>query len=168
MVNQGGFYLHPYCLCLYTGLPRWLRGWSVCLQYGRPGFNPWVGKIPWRRKWQPTPGFLLGESHGEAWWATVHGVAKSWTQLSNFTYLLTYYLLIHELWGFPGGASGKEPTCQCRRHKRHGFDSWVRKIPWRRAWQPTPVFLPGESHGHRSLVGYSPLGCKELDMTEAT
>ena len=41
-------------------------------------------------------------------------------------------------------------------------------IPWRRAWQPTPVFLPGESHGQRSLAGYSPWGCKELDMTEAT
>ena len=50
-------------------------------------------------------------------------------------------------WGFPGGASGKEPTWQCRRHKRHRFDPWIGKIPWRRAWQPTPVFLPGESQG---------------------
>ena len=49
--------------------------------------------------------------------------------------------------GFPGGASGKEPTCQCRRHKRYGFDPWVGKIPWRRNGQPTAVFLPGESHG---------------------
>ena len=69
--------------------------------------------------------------------------------------------------GFPG-ASGKEPTCQCRRHKRYGFDPWVGKIPWRRKWQPTAVFLPGESHGQRSLVGYNPWGCKESDMTEAT
>ena len=46
--------------------------------------------------------------------------------------------------------------CQCRRHKRPTFDSWVRKIPWRRAWQPTPVFLPGEFHGQRSLAGYGP------------
>ena len=51
---------------------------------------------------------------------------------------------------------GKEPSCQCGRPKRHGFDPWVRKIPWRRAWQPTPVLLPGESHGQRSLPGYSP------------
>ena len=43
--------------------------------------------------------------------------------------------------GFPGGARGKEPACQCRSHKGGGFDPWVRKIPWRRAWQPTPVFL---------------------------
>jgi len=57
---------------------------------------------------------------------------------------------------FPGGATGKESACQCRRPKRHGFSPGVRKIPWRRAWQPTPVFLPGESHGQRSLVGYGP------------
>ena len=70
--------------------------------------------------------------------------------------------------GFPGGASGKEPTYQCRRLKRLGFDPWVRRIAWGRAWQPTPIFLPGESHGQRSLAGYSPWGCKESDTTEAT
>ena len=68
--------------------------------------------------------------------------------------------------GFPGGASDKESACQCRRHKRHRFGPWVGKIPWRRKRQPTPVFLPGEHHGQRRLVGYSPWGCKELDMTE--
>ena len=47
-----------------------------------------------------------------------------------------------------------------------GFDPWVVKIPWRREWQPTPVFLHGESHGQRRLVGYSPWGYKELDTTE--
>ena len=60
---------------------------------------------------------------------------------------------IPALGGFPGGASGKEPACQCRRCKRRKFSLWVRKIPWRRAWQPSPVFLPGESQGQRSLVG---------------
>ena len=47
-----------------------------------------------------------------------------------------------------------------------GFDPWVRKIPWRRKWQPTPVLLPGKFHGRRSLVGYSPCSCKESDRTE--
>ena len=79
-----------------------------------------------------------------------------------------FYLDIIKRVGFPGGASGKEPTCQCRRRKRRGFDPWVGKIPWTRAWQPTPVFLHGESHGQRSLEGYSPYSCKELDTTEAT
>ena len=46
------------------------------------------------------------------------------------------------------------------------FYHWIRKTPWRREWLPTPVFLPGEFHGRRSLVGYSPWGLKELDMTE--
>ena len=49
---------------------------------------------------------------------------------------------------------------------RPGFDFWVGKIPWRRKWQPTPVFLPGKFHGQRSLAGYSSWGCKESDMTE--
>ena len=64
---------------------------------------------------------------------------------------------------FPGGSSGKKPTCQCKRHKRHGFNPWVQKIPWRRKWQSTSVFLPGKSHGQRSLVGYSLWGRQELD-----
>ena len=59
-----------------------------------------------------------------------------------------------------GGASGKEPMCLGRSHKRCGFDPWVRKISWRREWQPTPVLLSEESHGQRS--------CKESDMTEMT
>ena len=54
-------------------------------------------------------------------------------------------LWLYFMRGFPGGANGKEPACQCRRWKRHGFDSWVGKIPWRKAWQSTPVFLPGDS-----------------------
>ena len=68
---------------------------------------------------------------------------------------------------FPSGVSGKEPTCQCRGPGRHGSSSWVGAIPWRRAWQPTPVFLPGESHGQRSLAGGSPWGHTESDTTEA-
>ena len=68
--------------------------------------------------------------------------------------------------GFQVGASGKEPACQCRRCKRGRFDPCVRKIPWRRAWQPTAVFLPGEPHGQRSLTDYSKWGHKESDLTE--
>ena len=68
--------------------------------------------------------------------------------------------------GFPRGTSGKESACQCRGRKRHVFDPWVRKIPWRKKWQPTSVFLPGKSHGLRILVGCSPCGCKESDRIE--
>ena len=59
--------------------------------------------------------------------------------------------------------SGKDSTCQCRRHM---FDPWVRKIPLRKEWLSTPVFLPRESQGQRSLADYSPWGCKEPDMIE--
>ena len=55
---------------------------------------------------------------------------------------------------FPGGASGKECSCQCKKLKRHRFNSRFKKSLWRRKWQPTPVFLPEESHGQRSLMGY--------------
>ena len=65
-------------------------------------------------------------------------------------------------------ASCKEPTCQCRRCKRHESDPWVGKISWRRVRQPPLVFFPGEFHGQRSLVGYSPQGRKESDTTEVT
>ena len=62
----------------------------------------------------------------------------------------------------PGGAGGKEPAYQCRRHRRLGFNPWVRKIPWRRAWQPTPVFLPGESQGQREPGGLQAMGSQRV------
>ena len=65
--------------------------------------------------------------------------------------------------GLPWWFSGKESTCP---HRRHRLDPWVGKIPWRRKWQPTPVFLPGEFHGQRSLADYSAWGRKESDKTE--
>ena len=67
---------------------------------------------------------------------------------------------------FPGSSNGKESTCPCRRCRICGFDSWAGKVPWRRAWQSSLVFLPGECHGQRSLVGYSQWGHKESDTTE--
>ena len=62
----------------------------------------------------------------------------------------------------------KNPPANADRYQRQGFHAWVEKIPWRRAWQPTPVFLPGEAHGHRILAGYGPWGHKESDTTEET
>ena len=68
--------------------------------------------------------------------------------------------------GFPGGTGGKEPTCQCERLERLGFDPGVGKTPWGRKWQPTLVFLPRKFHSQRSLAGYSPWGHNESDTTE--
>ena len=84
----------------------------------------------------------------EAWRAAIHGVAKSRTWLSDWSDVLN---------GLPLWHSSKESTCQCW---RRGFIPWVRKIPWRRESQPTPIFLPWQSHGQRSLVDYSSWGTK--------
>ena len=65
---------------------------------------------------------------------------------------------------YPG--SSEEPICQCRRHRRQGFDPWVGKIPWRRKWSPPPVFLHGKFYGQRGLAGCSLWGCKESDAAE--
>ena len=69
----------------------------------------------------------------------------------------------HKNRGFPSGTVGKEVSCQCRRHE---FDPWVGKILWSRKWQRTPVFLPGEFHGQRSLEGCNPWGQKKSDTLE--
>ena len=114
---------------------------------------------------------------GGAWQAAVHGVTKGWTQLSNFTLIFHFHALEKEMatyssvlaWRIPG--TGEPGGLQSMGSKRVG-DDWATSLSlftsmhWRRPWQPTPVFLPGESHGRRSLVGYSPWGHKELDMTE--
>ena len=67
--------------------------------------------------------------------------------------------------GFPRGSDGKESACNSG---EPGFNPWIGKIPWRREWQPTLIFLPGESHGQRSLSGCSSYSGKELDTAEAT
>ena len=95
----------------------------------------------------------------EAWRAAIHGVAKSRTRLSDWTELNW----TDHTTGLPWWLSGKESAYQCR---RCGFSPWVGMIPWRRKWQLAPVFLPGEFHRQKSLVGYSSSSHKESDTTE--
>ena len=73
-------------------------------------------------------------------------------------------IVLMSFMGLPRWCSGKESTCQGMRCNRREFDPWFRKILWRRKWQPPPVFLPGKSHGQRSLVGYGPQGLKKSDI----
>ena len=81
--------------------------------------------------------------------------------------LISCYFLSVSMLKLPWWLNGKESTCQCRRYRRHRFDPWVGEIPWWRKWQPTPVFVPGKSHGQRSLVGYIPWDRKRVghDLT---
>ena len=74
----------------------------------------------------------------------------------------------YQIRGFSGGPSDKQPHLPMQETQEMLARSWVRKIPWRRKWQPTPEFWPGESHGQRSLESYSPWGHKELATTEVT
>ena len=95
-------------------------------------------------------------------------LVNSFYLLNEYSCSSAYFSNIHQIPIILGGASGKEPICQCRRPRRRGFSPWVEKIPWRRKWQLTPGFLSGQSHGQRSLVGYRPRGCKESGMTKVT
>ena len=93
-----------------------------------------------------------------SFWLSIVWSSLVVSMLMQMALFCSLYLSSIPLWGFQAretGASGKEPPSQCKIGKRHRFNPWVRKIPWRRKWQPTPVFLPTESQGQRSLVGYS-------------
>ena len=108
------------------------------------------GRFSWRREWLPTPVFLPGKSRGQ------RGLAGYLPWSRRVKHDWATIISLHTTGGFPGGASGKESAWQSRRHKRSGLDPWVWKVPWRREWLPTPVFLPGKVHGQKSLVVYSP------------
>ena len=84
----------------------------------------------------------------------------------NNLYTHIYSSIIHSNQASQVALVVKDPSANAGDVRRWGFDPWVRKISWRRKWQPTPVSLPGKCHGQRSLVGYSPWGCKKSDMTE--
>ena len=125
------------------GFPGDSNGKESACNVGNPGLIPGWGRSSGEGNGKPLQCSCLKKSMDRrAWWATVHGVEKSWTWLSDLTIIII---------GVNSGPGGKESACQCRRCRRHGFDPWVVKIPWRRKWKPIPVFLPGKSHGQRSL-----------------
>ena len=105
-------------------------------------FNPWVGKIPWRREWQPTPVFMPGKSHGPR------------------------SLVGYSPWGRKESDTGSDGNESAWNAGDLGSIPGLGRSSGEGNGQPTPVFMPGESHGPRSLVGYSPWGCKESDTTE--
>ena len=122
------------------------RGWDGCMASPTQWTWVWVNSGTWWWTGRPSVLQFMGSQRVRHDWAT----ELNWTEAK---------------FELPWWRSGKESACQCRRHKRHGFDSWVRKIPWSMKWQLIPIFLPGKSHGQRSLSGYSPRGHKEWDST---
>ena len=121
----------------------WSLGWEDPLEKEMAAQS---SILAWRIPWREEPGGLqyIGSQR----------VRHDWSDLAAAEAAAERRL------GFPGGTSGKEPTCQLKRLKRLGLDPWLGRFSWRSAWQPTPGFLPAEeSHGQRNLVGCSPWGC---------
>ena len=137
---------------------------SAC-NAGDPGSIPGLGRSSGEGNGNPLQYACLENfMDGGAWWATVHGVTKSWTWLSNFSLSHIYLLsVVYLKFKFDGGvmylwaskvawvvknlpANAEDRRCR--------LDPWVGKSPWRGAWQLTLVLLPGASHGQRTLAGY--------------
>ena len=163
---------------------------SAC-NVGDLGSIPGFGRSPGEGKGNPLQYSCLENSMDRAWWAAVHMVAEldmtEWLSLSLSIYIYTHTPQLSWPWEpiqtqkldwwrfkhqtyrtgymerFPWWLSDKESACQCKKCR---FNPWVEKIPWRRKWQATPVFLSGKSYGQRSVEGYSPWGHKESDTTE--
>ena len=142
--------MHMCCVSPYyhtpgtvLGNPLYADSYRSTCDAGDLGSIPGLGRSPEEGKGYPLQYSGLQNSMD----CIAHGVTKSWIRLNNFHRHHSYYF------GLPRWLSGKEFACQCRRHR---FSLWVRKTPWRRKWQPTPVLLPGKSFRHRSLAGYSP------------
>ena len=165
---QGKFRLHmalPLCLCLCVQVFPFYKD-IVILDQGSPSwphFNLIQCKDPNSKQDHIHRDQGLGFQHFLKGCDSIHNTRQPWSK-NYFTFPLHYcrlsYLKINLtvllLWASLVAQMGKI-LLQCRRPR---FDPWVRKISWRRAWQPTPVFLPRKSNGQRSLVGYSPWGQK--------
>ena len=141
---------------------RWWHPTPVLLPGKSHGQRSPVGCSPWGRSELDRTERLhfhfspacIGEGNGNplqyfclenprdrgAWWAAIYGVAQSWTQLKRLSISISIL----------GSSVAQWKRISCR------FDPWVRKMPWRREWESTSVFLPGESQGQKSLMGYSP------------
>ena len=174
-------------LRVWCGAPRRCSGKESACQGRRRSFDPWVGKIAWRRKWQPTPVFLPGKFHGQRslvgyslWGQTEQAGAIHLVTLQHHLFYLFLWQNMEKAMAPHSSTHAwkitwtEEPgRLQSMGSLRVGHD-WVTSLSlftfmqWRRKWQPTPVFLPGESQGRGSLVGCHLWGRTELDTTKVT
>ena len=117
--------------------------------------------LAWRRKWQSTPVFLPGESHGQRSLVSYSPRGRKESDMTEHACVYADWPRDRNIWTSWMALVEKNPPANSG-DVRCGFNLWVRESLWRRVWQLTPVFLPGESHGQRSLVGYSLWGQKRV------
>ena len=133
----------PHQACLQAVLPSFLAQWSwISAKLSCPGSQ------------------LINDQSSEI--SLLYWRKEEWVPLIIRAARSHYRRVMHAL-ELPRWPSGEESACQYKICRNFGFDPWVRKIPWRRTWQPTPVFLPGKSYGQKNLSGYGPWGHKESD-----
>ena len=155
--------------------------WSLCggvhnIRLSRSSMQSSVYNVIFRRDWKSVQKVAnihlwpvgISSIFGFLWISLCSLCFLPWScvTLHGCMYNICVCVCICTYWGLPRWLSGLRIHLWYGRHRRCGFDPWVRKIPWRRAWQPTPVFWPGEFHGQGSLVGYRLWACKESDTTE--
>ena len=129
---------------LHHGLPWWLSVRESACQCRRPGFDPWVGKIPWSREWQPTSVFLPGESHGQRSLAGYSPWDRKESDTTEPLHFTSQVALVIKNLPASAGDVGSIPG--------------LGRLPWRRKWQPTLAFFPGKLHGQRSLAVHGARG----------
>ena len=93
---------------------------------------------------------IISPQNMETYWRTVSVCSSISLSMSRIHLFLSNYIFVYVKKGFPRCLSGKESAHRCKRCKTHRFDPWDGKIPWRRKWQPTPIFFPGKFHGQRA------------------
>ena len=131
-------------ICTSTDFPGSSDSKKIYLQSRKPGFHPWVSKIPWRREWLPIPIFWPREFHGQRSLVSYSPWGrKEW---DTTQWLITFAFVHVSSDGKASAFNAEDP----------GSIPGLGSSSGERKWQPTPVLLPGESHGWRSLVGYSP------------
>ena len=164
---------HPKSMVyLQVGFLLWLSWKRIHLQCGRPGFDPWDGKVSWRRERLPTPVFWPGEFHGLCSpWGHEESDATERLSFSLFSFT---HSAVHSMGldkhlmtcgGFSGGASGKEPVCNAGHLRDTGSVPGLGRSPRGGHGNPLQYSCLEDSHGQRSLAGYSLWGHKESDTT---
>ena len=162
-------YYHPSTIYTWRHYLRKTSTTDITLNSGKsyPSFKAQFNSHLSHKVFPIISSIYTPSNHNQSKCTPIGTYCMSSLGLVSGTLIVSYHFL-HSVFNqsFPGGTSGKESTCQCRRRLGLQFHPWVRKIPSSRKWQPAPVLLPGKPHRQRSLAGYSPQCCKQTWVSE--